>query len=152
MAERENSAATVRLALVRLSGMCRPQFLACCIAGRLGLPSELEERFGDEVEGLTLDLSMHVTAAAQAELLCDHTDGHALAGELQVRRDVANASVCDAVQFHQSGVIRAVQEDSHRSGGGIDAAGKVTARERQHARQVTQGARACFQIGDILKA
>jgi hypothetical protein len=65
-------------------------------AGCIALPRELEERLGDEVESLVLDLAMHVAPTAQAELLCNLGDGETLAGELQIRRDVVDAAVRDA--------------------------------------------------------
>lgn len=118
----------------------RQWYLAGCIARYIRLPSELEERLGDKLEGLALDLAVDVTAAAQADLRRNLRDGDALAGKLEIRRHLAHAPVCDAIQFEQRGVIRAVKEGAHGSRGGVDTAGKVAARERENAWQVTQRA------------
>ena len=65
----------------------------------LGLASKLQERFRDELEGLALDLAMHLAAAPQAELLRDLGDGDSLSGQLQIGRHVADATVFKALQF-----------------------------------------------------
>lgn len=67
--------------------------VSCRIVGRIALPRKREECLSDEVKGLALDLAMHVTTTAQAELLRDLGDGEALAGELQIGPHVVDAAV-----------------------------------------------------------
>ena len=77
--------------------LCATRCPAPCTAGvsssallvwQLDPSRQLQERFGDQIEGLPLNLAMDVAAAVQAEFLRDRHHRFALARQVQVGRDL----------------------------------------------------------------